>query len=549
MVVLCVIFVILFTIINAFGYLNGLFFLQSNGYSVKEVFDVKLFGNRWCFLELIIYVVLSRIIMALYFNLIVFGFFLVLDFIIMLLGLKKKIYKIKYTKRVIRLLFVSILTYFIFLICVIKYVNIVYLIFYNIIGVFAYLLILILSLVLLYPIEKIICLYYLDKAKRKLKTNKKLIKIGITGSYGKTSVKNILNGLMSTQYNVLSTPESYNTPLGISKTINQQLNDSHEVFICEMGAKRADEIKYLCNYVGVDTGIITAVGRQHTNTFKGIDGVYKTKKELPNYLNGKFCVFNLMNKLSLKMYGEYVGKKTGVFVVLKRKYIKSQKMLKDKRITCKGYCKKCIYNEYQHIDNYYAKNVILTEFGSEFDIYFDNAFCANVKISLLGTHNIINVLLAIAMARHLNVEWNNILLGLSQLKQIKSRLEKFVLSSGAIVINNGYNSNIDSVKSSLEVLNLFNKKNKVVVTPGLIDTENDYVYNKNFGKIIAKYSNSVIVVKEKNKNAIYDGLLESGFDREKINFVSSFNHAKKIIENSNSDCVFLLENDLPDNYS
>ena len=147
--------------------------------------------------------------------------------------------------------------------------------------------IILLTLITLYPVEKLIGRYYIKKAKNKLSGFKKLIKIGITGSFGKTSTKEILTTILKEHYNVLATPKSFNTPFGITKTINNSLNNLHEVFVCEMGAKAKGEIKYLCDLTGVNYGIVTSVGRQHTNTFGSIEGVYKTKKELPDYLYNK----------------------------------------------------------------------------------------------------------------------------------------------------------------------------------------------------------------------------------------------------------------------
>ena len=93
------------------------------------------------------------------------------------------------------------------------------------------------------PIEKMICKKFISQAKQKLEANNRLIKIGITGSYGKTSVKEILGSILSKNYKVLVTPKSFNTPMGICKTINNQLDNSTEIFICEMGAKKSGEIQ------------------------------------------------------------------------------------------------------------------------------------------------------------------------------------------------------------------------------------------------------------------------------------------------------------------
>ena len=117
-----------------------------------------------------------------------------------------------------------------------------------------------------------------------MRENKNLQVIGITGSYGKTSVKFFLTTLLSAKHNVLCTPENYNTPMGVVKTVRENLSPLHEIFVCEMGARRVGEIKELCDLVHPRYGIITSVGPQHLETFLTQERVRKTKFELAKAL-------------------------------------------------------------------------------------------------------------------------------------------------------------------------------------------------------------------------------------------------------------------------
>ncbi len=168
--------------------------------------------------------------------------------------------------------------------------------------------------------------------------------------------------------------------------------------------------------------------------------------------------------------------------------------------------------------------------------------------TLLGVHNVINILLASALAIVLNLSSSNIARGVKNLKSINARLEKKQNENGAIIINNGYNSNIDSAPYALSVLKLFDVKNKVVVTPGLIECKDDYKCNYEFGKLIAKHATEVIVVKKKNRQAIVDGLKSQKFPSQRIHTVDSFESVKEVLSKSTKDYVFLIENDLPDNF-
>lgn len=137
-----------------------------------------------------------------------------------------------------------------------------------------------LSGLLAWPIEKAISECYFRDARRKLLANPRLVRIGITGSYGKTSVKHILGAILSEKYPTLITPASFNTPMGVTRAIREKLTPSHQVFVGEMGARHVGDIKEMCRLVHPTIGIITSVGPQHLETFKTIERVASTKYEL-----------------------------------------------------------------------------------------------------------------------------------------------------------------------------------------------------------------------------------------------------------------------------
>jgi UDP-N-acetylmuramoyl-tripeptide--D-alanyl-D-alanine ligase len=321
-----------------------------------------------------------------------------------------------------------------------------------------------------------------------------------------------------------------------------------------MGARKCGEINELCQLISPQMGIVTSVGRQHTNTFGNIEQIYKTKKELPDYLNKQFCVFNIQNRLTHRMYDEYVGDKVGVFFIEKKNALIKNRIIKYSDECCERFRygvkidgSRVLY-EMPHKFNYYAKNIKKTEFGVEFDVYegFENQ--GSIFVKLLGVHNVVNCLLSVAMARRLGLSWQKIKLGLGKLKPIDARLQKIDLDNGAVVINNGYNSNLDSARESLKVLNVFNRLHRVVITPGIIETSDDFAFNREFGKLVSKYATDVIIVKNKNKDAILAGLSESCFDMNRVFFANDFRKVKNVLSGANEDYVFLIENDLPDNF-
>lgn len=118
-----------------------------------------------------------------------------------------------------------------------------------------------------HPMEAGINQHYINDAVRKLKSVPELTVIGVTGSYGKTSVKFYLQTLLQEKYNVLVTPESFNTPMGVVRTIRGSLKPTTEIFVCEMGARHVGDIKEICDMVHPDHGVITSIGPQHLETF------------------------------------------------------------------------------------------------------------------------------------------------------------------------------------------------------------------------------------------------------------------------------------------
>ena len=143
-------------------------------------------------------------------------------------------------------------------------------------GTLAYIFVFIVN-VINKPIEGSIRKGFCVKAKKKLKSIPGLEVVGITGSYGKTSTKYAVSTILSQKYNTLMTPESYNTTMGVVRTVNEKLNPMHHLFVCEMGAKYIGDIKEITDIVEPKYGILTAVGPQHLDTFKSIENVSKAK--------------------------------------------------------------------------------------------------------------------------------------------------------------------------------------------------------------------------------------------------------------------------------
>lgn len=141
-------------------------------------------------------------------------------------------------------------------------------------------------------VEKLISEMYFRDAQRKLRERPDLIKIGITGSYGKTSVKFILGTLLQEKYQTLVTPASFNTPMGVTRIIREKLRPAHQVFVAEMGARHVGDIREMCRLVHPTLGVLTSVGPQHLDTFKTLERIKQTKYELMEAIPQDGCCFS-----------------------------------------------------------------------------------------------------------------------------------------------------------------------------------------------------------------------------------------------------------------
>lgn len=240
------------------------------------------------------------------------------------------------------------------------------------------------------PIEKSIQNRFYNSAKRRLKQNENLKVIGITGSYGKTSTKYIVSTILEQKYNVLMTPESYNTTMGVVRTINEHMKPEHQIFVCEMGARHIGDIKEICDLVEPNYAILTSIGPQHLDTFKTLENVKKTKMELVDAI-----------------------KEDGIAFVNEE----------DENIKTISITKKNIkYGLTKEKCEYYADNIQITEKGSNFNIHTRDGIIS-VKTKLLGSNNIINIVAAVSIAKELGLSDEEIKLGIRMLKPVPHRLE------------------------------------------------------------------------------------------------------------------------------
>ena len=429
------------------------------------------------------------------------------------------------TKRIKRLIFTNNLLYLIPVIFIMIYHNnlrVVYIwsfiiCFMTIINYF----VVFISCIINMPVEKLVYLHYKRMAQNKLNSINGLKIIGITGSYGKTSSKNILNDILNIKYNALATPKNLNTYNGLIMTVNNHMDKFTEIFIAEMGAYVKGEIAGLCKLVKPKYGILTKIGTAHLESFGSeqniIDGKFELIESLPEdgfgILNGddpKQVNYKLKNKVKIIWVG---------------------------------------------IDNsdvdVRALNIKCSNKGTSFDVKFkDDEELYHFETRLLGKHNVYNILEAIACGKEFGIDIDSLIKAVKGVKTIEHRLELKKISN-FYMIDDAYNSNPEGAKRALEVLSMMDGL-KVVVTPGMIELgDREDELNKEFGKQISKVADYVVLIGEVKTKSIKEGLIESQFDKEKIIVFNDVRKAFPFISGlvNNNEVYALFENDLPDTYN
>ena len=366
------------------------------------------------------------------------------------------------------------------------------------------------------PIEAAVRQYYINDAKKMLRSCPDLKVIGITGSYGKTSMKFFLTTLLRGKYDTLMTPESYNTPMGIVKTIRTSLKGYHQIFVCEMGAKKVKEIDELCKIADPDHGIVTSIGPQHLETFKSVENVVKTKFELADHV---------------------LAKKGTCFVNADNSYIREN--LPEGAVT---------YGTTEDCD-YFAKVISVSRYGTKFSVRFPDGANEEFNSILIGGHNVVNLCGAVAMAHFMGVSPNEIKAQMPKITAVPHRLQ--LLEKGPYtIIDDAFNSNPAGSAAALDTLALF-EDFKILVTPGMVELgAKEEELNREFGRHAAKVCDYVVLVGKKQSAPILAGLKDENYPDEKIFVADTFNEGINNAYAVNSDRrkIILLENDLPDNY-
>ncbi|GAB6170361.1 UDP-N-acetylmuramoyl-tripeptide--D-alanyl-D-alanine ligase [Clostridium carnis] len=332
--------------------------------------------------------------------------------------------------------------------------------------------------------------YYRNKLKVKI--------VGVTGSCGKTSTKDIIAAVLSDKYKVFKTKGNFNNQIGLPLMI-LELDSTIDVAVLEMGMSDLGEIELLAKTARPDIAVITNIGLSHIENLKTQDNILKAKMEITSF-------FEKDNILIIN--GE------------------------DEKLKNLG--KKCfeIYKiGYNHEYDVIATNIILEEDKTIFDVVL-NKERYTFKLPMAGKHNVLNAMLAIKVADSLGVTFEEMEKGINNLEATSMRLQ-VIKKEKITIINDCYNASPDSMKSSLDVLNSYKKYRKVAILGTMFELGDESVSaHKDVGEYASSKVDLLIAVGD------YVDSFKEGF---KGSLLKVYNTKEELIRNLNKH---IKENDI-----
>lgn len=347
------------------------------------------------------------------------------------------------------------------------------------------------AIVVLWPVDVLAKAVIIFRAKSKIAElnggkgndgNKgQLTIIGIAGSYGKTTMKEVLTQVLGIRYKVLGTPESVNTPVGIARWILNKVSESTEIIVVEMGEHYRGDVAEICEITRPDIVVVTGINESHLERMRTMGTITQTVFEVVSSAKPGASIFlNGDDKNVVEHYKEFVWP--------------------DMRVA-----------------QYLVSGIKYKDFNTEklmWEVEFENI--GRVEINLLGEYALGNVDAAIKIGLSLGMSGQEIKKGIESIKPVEHRLQPLRSAGDILVIDDSYNGNPDGVAEAVKVLGRFSarggsasggaNRRKVFITPGLVETGSQSAdVHRKIGRQLAGVADVVILI----RNSV-TGYIESG---------------------------------------
>lgn len=318
----------------------------------------------------------------------------------------------------------------------------------------------------------------IKQAVKKLRSHKRMTVIGITGSYGKTSTKEILATLLNQKYKVLKTEVSKNSPIAIAECILTSLRPDHEVFVVEMGAYKQGEIHQMCAMVQPEIGIVTAINAQHQDLFGSIETTMKAKYELVQGLVGRKIVIANTDNLFVRTmisWAKRDGKETQEYSV------------KDKNVSI------------------FASNITEAANGIVFVVHFGTK-TRKIDVHLFGKHQVSNVLAATMAAINCGMTLDEVCTAAKYITPFTKTMKPMSGIHGSMFIDDTFNNNPDAAHAAIDFLVAQKGKKFFVFQPMIELGRYERDSHKEVGEHAAHVCDEIILTNNNSFQAFADGV-------------------------------------------
>lgn len=336
--------------------------------------------------------------------------------------------------------------------------------------------------------------------------------IAITGSSGKTTTKDMLFNVLSQQFQVVATKGNHNNELGLPLTLCA-IDETTQIVIVEMGMRGLGQIDFLCQIAQPDYGIITNIGTVHAELLGSQENIAQAKAELLSYLlpNG-LAVLNKADDKFLKLY------------------------------TARCQSRICWCALEKEGADIWAENIIENEIGAVFTCHIGEEQ-EILQLVLNGDHNVQNALAVISVAKRLGLPWSIIQEGLLVKERSVMRMEEMRNSFGALIINDVYNANPQSVLAALKVLTAKKGSRKIAVLGDMYELgQYEEESHRDIGRKAMDLGIDVLITVGALGKLIAQGALSAKKDQQFIYQVQTNKEAAGIIKSlQKSDDVFLVK--------
>ncbi|MEO8862933.1 MAG: Mur ligase family protein [Candidatus Saccharimonadales bacterium] len=385
-----------------------------------------------------------------------------------------------------------------------------------------------LLLILVAPISVIVCLsagsfalqtLIVGPAQRKqvLAAKSKLqgmqsTRIGVLGSYGKTTMKELLLTVLSEGLEVAATPGNQNVIISHARWVLSKLKGSERVLIFEYGESQPGDIKRLGGFSSPEYAVVTGLAPAHLDSYPDLQSIVDDFSSIKDYVSDERLYVNGDVRLLESTFNDANLYKSSGTSLLR------------------------------------AKNVSVSFEGTDFTVMRDSKEIS-FHTGLMGRHQIGPIIAVISIALDLGMSLDQIKAGVSKTNSFEHRMQSRKLS-GAWIIDDTYNGNLEGLRAGLSLLSELPAKRKIYVTPGLVDQgeETTRVHNE-LGNLIAKASpDKVVLMKNSVTSLIESGLKEGSYLGELIIETNPLEFYTNLEHYLASGDVIMMQNDWPDSY-